>query len=495
MRARVTLIDQDGTVLADSQANPEDMDNHKDRTEVKEALQNKRGEALRKSPTMQVDMLYVAVPMTIQGKRWVLRVSLFARDINKVLGTIQSRVMLFTALAVFLLLAGALFFSKKLTQSIEALRKAAHHFSQGNFDERVFLSESSELVELSQSFNDMAGKIQDLFQILSRQKEETERILSAMQEGIVVVDDKEKIVLCNENFRNLSESKDCEGKYLWQVMRNAEMNDLMKSVLSSRGNETRQLSFGEKTFLCSVGWLAAHHEFIVSFLDTTSIKNFEQVKKDLVTNVSHELRTPLASIKGFVETLMEEATEPQKQYFDIIQRNTERLISIVEDLLVLSELEGTRNAFRVSDVALDQLGEYVIKIFSQRIQKKELSVSLEKEPGFPLVQADPFQLEQVFINLLDNAIKYTEKGFIRVRLFRSAGKKVIEIQDSGIGIPREHLGRIFERFYVVDKSRSKKLGGTGLGLSIVKHIVLMHQGNITVESTPGIGTKVTVILP
>jgi two-component system phosphate regulon sensor histidine kinase PhoR len=211
--------------------------------------------------------------------------------------------------------------------------------------------------------------------------------------------------------------------------------------------------------------------------------------------MSHELRTPLTAIKGFVETLEEEEEIKNVQYLEIIKRYTDRLMNIVNDLLVLSELEQTGSTLVLENVNLASLAENILKVFEQGSKEKGIQLKLVAGKDLKIIKADPFKLEQMFINLLDNAIKYTERGEVSIALKQTDSQSIIEISDTGIGIPASHLPRIFERFYVVDKSRSKKLGGTGLGLSIVKHIVLLHGGNIDVESSQGMGTKCTIVLP
>ena len=235
---------------------------------------------------------------------------------------------------------------------------------------------------------------------------------------------------------------------------------------------------------------------MATLYDITKIKNLEKTKKDFVSNVSHELRTPLTAIKGFVETLEETTNDDEnKHYLNIIKRHTDRVINIVEDLLLLSELEEESSSLELEDVNLKGLIENILKIFDQRLREKNLVLKFKADKNLPLIKADPFKLEQVFINLIDNAIKYTERGEVMISVSQNDKGLITEIQDTGICIPKEHLSRIFERFYVVDKSRSRKLGGTGLGLSIVKHIVLLHNGKIDVENIPGTGTKFIVTLP
>jgi len=236
----------------------------------------------------------------------------------------------------------------------------------------------------------------------------------------------------------------------------------------------------------------------VALHDITDFVLFERLKRDFVANVSHELQTPLTAIKGYAETLEAEANETSLNYLKIIIRNTDRLIAIVRDLLLLSELEDIQDkapasAFEAVDLKL--LVDNTLKIFDSKAREKGLALAFEAGTGPIAVSGDSFKLEQMIINLLDNAVKYTEKGGVTVRLAADKGSAVLAVKDTGVGIPEEHLPRIFERFYVVDKSRSRSLGGTGLGLSIVKHIVLMHRGEITLESRPGRGTKFTIRLP
>jgi two-component system phosphate regulon sensor histidine kinase PhoR len=227
----------------------------------------------------------------------------------------------------------------------------------------------------------------------------------------------------------------------------------------------------------------------------TGLRDLERVKRDFVVNLSHELRTPLTSIKGYLETMEQDPSGRQGDYLEIIKRNADRLGLIVEDLMRLSELEDSQTRLNPERTDLRQLLDSVIPAFVHRIKEKGLALEINAGDQPLWVMADAFKLEQVLVNLIDNAVKYTERGAIKVSLRKDEGGVVIEVADTGIGIPREHLPRIFERFYVVDKSRSRKVGGTGLGLAIVKHIVLLHNGSIDVESTPGLGAKFTIALP
>jgi two-component system phosphate regulon sensor histidine kinase PhoR len=267
-------------------------------------------------------------------------------------------------------------------------------------------------------------------------------------------------------------------------------------MFESLGPDSNMLSdnieLNGKSYLCSISFLSSSEQIVLTLHDITQVMQLSTIKKDFVVNVSHELRTPLTAIKGFVETLEDEKVEKSKRYLEIIRRHTDRLISIVQDLQQLSELEATEQ-LELETVNLTQLMKPILKMFEPQLSNKGLNIELKVDNVE--ISADPFKLEQVFINLIDNSIKYTEKGKITVSAEQDTKQTRIVIQDTGIGIPKEHLPRIFERFYVVDKSHSRKMGGTGLGLSIVKHIVQAHRGTITIESEVRTGTKVIITLP
>ncbi len=263
-----------------------------------------------------------------------------------------------------------------------------------------------------------------------------------------------------------------------------------------RKNLSHEITVNEMVFLCSASFLKTDGGIVVVFHDISEIKRLEKIKSDFVLNVSHELRTPLTSIKGYADTIDEGSlSEENRHYLTIIRRNTERLINIVGDLLTLSKLEEREFALSLEPVALPFLIERVLKLFEDQARSKGFSLKMEAPEDLPPVLGDPFKLEQVFINLLDNAMKYTDAGGIAITVALSGDEVIAKVSDTGTGIPQEHIPRIFERFYVVDKSRSKKMGGTGLGLSIVKHIVLLHNGTVRVESAAGKGSAFIVSLP
>jgi two-component system phosphate regulon sensor histidine kinase PhoR len=496
INTRITVIDKDGWVLVDSETDPETLENHRGRPEVIRALEGAVGRSLRFSNTLKEEMLYVAIPLYRGGEIvGVLRTSLFSRDINLLLGDLRTRILSLSLAVIVLALFGVILFSRSLSRPIGALSDGAQRVASGDFDARVILRNKDELGELAESFNNMTEKIKTLFADLELQKEELNSIISSIQQGLLVLDREGRVRFSNQSFQMVFQNDDLEGKYYWEILREPGLADLVQKVSTARENLVDEIDLRDRTFACSATFIAANEEIVIILHDITAIKNLEKVKKDFVANVSHELRTPLTAIKGFVETLDEEVREDLRRYVRIIQRHTDRLSNIVRDLVLLSDLEEGERRTEFEPVPLPKLVEDAILLFAQKLEEKNLAIVVEVPPEFPSIQGDPFRLEQLLINLIDNAIKYTEAGEIRVILKEEGERVRIEVHDSGIGIPADDIARIFERFYVVNKSRSKLMGGTGLGLSIVKHIVLLHGGDIHVQSRVGIGTTFSVTLP
>jgi len=497
INTRLTIINPEGTVLADSEKNPVLMENHNNRIEITKAIKFGLGTSLRYSASVNEEMLYVAVPIEKDGKVYgVIRASLFLNEINTLLNNLKINIITIAVIIVVILLIGAFLFSRSVSNPLNELAIASRKVAKGDFNTKVFLKSRNEIKELADSFNYMTDQIKTLFSQLSYQKEELNSIISSINEGLCVIDKKGVISVSNESFRKAAQNDSVKGRLYWEVIRKTRFDELMKKVRSEQKSTIEEIELNNKIFLCSATFCSNNKDIVVTLHDITKIKNLEKTKKDFVTNVSHELRTPLTAIKGFIETLQESRNDDEnKHYLNIINRHTDRVIRIVNDLLLLSKIERTSDSLEWEKVNLNNLVENVLKIFEQSLKEKNLALKFNADSNLPIIKADPFKLEQVFINLIDNAIKYTERGEILISLNHNNETVTIEVQDTGICIPQEHLNRIFERFYVVDSSRSRKLGGTGLGLSIVKHIVLLHSGKIDVRNIPGTGTNFIVSLP
>jgi two-component system phosphate regulon sensor histidine kinase PhoR len=496
IHTRVTVIDPQGVVLADTEKDPTTMENHRYRPEVTQALEGKVGRSLRFSDTVEEQMLYVGLPMEKDGNiQAILRLSLFVKNIQVLLHSLRMTVGRIVLLMAVLALLAAFLFSVHLTRPIHKLTKAARQVAAGDLQTRVRIRNKDEFQKLGESFNVMIARITSLISDLSRQKEELSNILASIGEGLAVLDKDGKVRLANDAFKKLIPNISAEGKYIWELLRSPHIQELVSRVRIDQRSMNREIRLDDKFFFCTASYLRLQEGMVLTFYDLSEIRKVEEMKKDFIVNASHELRTPLSAILGAAEMLEDEKAGFNKMALDILKRQAERLNLIVADLLNLSELEDKEFKLDIQNVDVRRLAEGVLQIYEPKIEAKGLESRLFVDPGLPTVKADPFQIEQLLINLVDNAVRYTERGEITIALKAEAPVFVIEVRDTGIGISEEHLPRVFERFYVADKSRSRQLGGTGLGLSIAKHIVQLHSGKIQVESTLGKGTTFRVVLP
>lgn len=378
---------------------------------------------------------------------------------------------------------------------LKSLSFTLERVKNGDLSTKLFIHPNEKFHELFDEFNNALDYIYHTFTILTTRKQEFESIVNNIDAEFFIINKEGKIILANNKFRAANPIiLDDKNKY-WQIIKNREIKLLIDKCQIEQKTLIQEIELPDKIILANTTFIPNENEIVGIFYDITQIKNLEQIKKDFISNVSHELRTPLTAIKGFAETLRDSATSEQLQYLNIIERNAERLIALVNDLLTLSELE--KNKFKLEKKPFDiiNLMNNVITIFQPTASKKQLALIPDFQASKIIITADESKIEQLLINLIDNAIKYTDKGMIKISVSSDDKKIAIQIQDTGLGIPNEHINRIFERFYVVDKSRSKKSGGTGLGLAIVKHITVLHDGKITVKSLPNQGTTFSIELP
>ena len=494
---RLTVIDPRGVVLADSEQDPARMENHSNRPEVVQAMTGAVGTSQRFSGTVRRWLLYVAVPVRGAGGavRGIVRTSAAAEELEAFSAQELGSLILFSLLLLAACLLSSLAFSRTLTSPLRDLTQVVELFAAGDFGARLHLRRGDELRALAESFNTMGERVQRLFEERARRAQELDGIFSSVQQGIVLLDRDGRIVRSNKGFEKLAASTPVDGKTLWEVMRAPRLTELVQQVRQGGARQTDEVEIGARSVLCTVEQMGGREELVVVLNDITDLRRLEEVKRDFVVNASHELRTPLTSIVGSLEMLEGTLTGDAARWVETIRRNAERMAAIVQDLLQLSGLEARGSAPAAEQVDVARLLRDVTGMFVPRAEAQGLSLELTVAPGLPTITADSYLLEQVLVNLIDNALKYTEKGDVKVQAMPHQDGVRIAVSDTGIGIPEESLARIFERFYVVDKSRSRKLGGTGLGLAIVKHIVQTHSGTIEVESSPGRGTRFTVTLP
>lgn len=391
---------------------------------------------------------------------------------------------------------------RRIEACLPDLNEGLKRIEEGDFGFRFSPSKQEKLLLCQEAFNLLMDKVGKVWRREKEQRETFERLLSEVEEAVVVTDEAGKVITANTVLRRLLAPVRPEGKYIGEVIRSTSFQDFFSRLKNSgeRALSEEEIKLGERFYAVKaiVGgvYQTESKRIAIIMRDISREKNLEVIKKELVGNISHELRTPLTSIKGYLETLQEEEmSEAARAYLQTIKNNVERLERIVVDLLTLSALENRQGALEGEEVDLREL---VRRVFSQMepfARRKGLSLRLEAGSEVPPLCGDQFQLEQMLVNLVDNAVKYTDRGTVTIRLIKREDEVVIEVEDTGIGIPASHLERIFERFYVVDRSRARRLGGTGLGLSIVKHIVLLHGGKINVKSQEGVGTTFIISFP
>ncbi|NPV00139.1 MAG: HAMP domain-containing protein [Brevinematales bacterium] len=489
---KITVADKSGKVL----------DGMNDKTLV---ISNQQGFQIASLGKISEDTLYneelkrtvlsVTIPVIKYGSVvYMIQIFSYASGENALLGEMFTQLLAFGVLLLVLSLILTILLSRGFSVPIYHLLNATKEVANGNFRVRVLFKTDDEFKALADNFNDMTTQMDDLFRELNEERDELKTIMYTLQGALWVIDEHDRIVFSNESFCKMARAKDPVGSPYWEYIRDNELDNVIKKIRSEKHGIIRELELEREIYLFSGVMSPLKNHIILILSNISDLKAAENFKKSLIDSVSHELKTPLTSIKGFIETLkMEEKNPEKKRYLDIIERNTNRLSEIVGDLLVYSDLENS-GVIDYEKVSLLKTLKDLTSIFEKRIKEKKLAFTIDAKKDIT-IDADRFQLEKVFINLIDNAIKYTEKGAITIGIERQGDNVSVTVRDTGIGIPKEHLPRIFERFYVVDKSRSRSLGGTGLGLSIVKKIVQLHIGEVLVESELGVGTAITVFLP
>ena len=507
---RLTIILPSGEVFADSEADPSILPSHAERPEVLAAFKGETAHSVRWSYTVKTELLYAAVPVKRNDK--IVAVARAAVPAWP-LATILRPIYLEIALAAFLIaaFAGLVSFlvSRPLTRTIREMKEGAQRFAAGDLFYRMDGGSSEETGALAEAMNRMAEQFHDRLATVTSQRDELEAVLRGMMEAVLVVDEHERIVRVNRSAERLFhvDAKAVRGRTLLEAIRNNDLRRFVRKVLDSETPIEEGLTIpGEPEVL-----LQAKGSFmkdgsgrptgaVVVLNDMTRLRALEKIRKDFVANVSHELKTPVTSIKGFLETLSEGAIEdPEnaRRFLDIVIKQADRLGMIIEDLLSLSriEQEAEKGSISLGEGSLAEVFEAVSKTCRDRAEEKAMALEWKCDPDL-MAMINPTLLEQALVNLIDNAVKYSEPGkSVTLSAERKDGEIAILVRDQGFGIPREHLGRVFERFYRLDKGRSREVGGTGLGLAIVKHIVNAHNGRIFVESIVGRGSTFSIRLP
>lgn len=506
---RITVIESDGRVVADSEESPEQMDNHATRPEVAVALKGGEGRSIRFSYTINARMMYLAIPADGMPAGRVIRVSIPLTDVEETNRAIYRQLLLLVAGVSVLAALLSWFISRRVTQPLTALKAGAARFARGEFDEALPVPDSDEIANLAEALNEMARQCAYRIQAMEQQRNEQDAVFSSMMEGVLAIDSELRIISMNDAASKLLQvdPTTTKGRPILEAVRNTALRDFMRSALLSEIPVEAELAVGQREpLLLKVQGTMLHDGSgramgaVIVLNDVTRLRRLEEVRQDFVANVSHELKTPITSIKGFVETLLDDpapSPENTRRFLQIIEKQANRLDAIIEDLLSLSRLEQSKGAIslKIERAPVLPILEAAVELCQHQADARSIRIQIECPPDLS-AHVNPPLLEQGLINLINNAVKYSDdRQSVYVHAYEENATLMIEVIDEGAGIHANEMDRIFERFYRVDKARSRDQGGTGLGLSIVKHIAQVHSGNVTVSSTPGEGSTFTLRLP
>jgi len=512
---RVTILDVMGNVIIDTETDSSTMDNHSKRAEIAAALKGEVGKSIRYSYTLKVDLMYIAQPIYKEGRViGAVRLAKPLYEINELLGKLYINILI--AVLAGLLAASMLGYrmAANITRPLREITYAAENISKGQFDRQINIESRDEIGILAHSINEMASRLNETIMSLQDKNIRLEAIMSSVVNGIIAIDGSERILFINPVAERLLGIHDREivGKHLLQVVRNNSLDNYLNTILKDKkyfdteltldGSSEKILKFyanpikqTDKTDIRGV---------IITIQDITELRKLERMRTEFVANVSHELKTPLTSIKGFVETLKMsdmESLQDSRRFLDIIEDEANRLYRLINDILSLSELEQKKLIAKKERINVEKSIMEVVSMLKAQSESKNIGLSVNIREGLASLNGEADKLKQMLINIIDNAIKYTpENGRVEVEAYNQqeepgGNSVVIRVADNGIGIPKQYIPRLFERFYRVDKARSRKVGGTGLGLAIVKHIVILFNGRIEVSSEVGKGTEFKIILP
>jgi two-component system, OmpR family, phosphate regulon sensor histidine kinase PhoR len=506
--ARVSVITMDGRVIGESGLSLSDLDrmeNHANRPEVRAARDGRIGRDLRTSATLDTPLLYVAVPVRDQGRPiGVFRLALPLSVVTASYAVLH-RTMLLGGLVALLVAAGiGIVVARRVTKPVVEMQEIARQMSEGGFSVRAPVRSMDEIGTLGRALNVLAGRLRAKIEDLEHEQAKLTATLDGMIEGVIAVDGHDHVLLMNERAREMFRlgGATADGTPFLEVIRNVDLHWAFKNArdaaspilgreLELPGPIPRVLQVNLVPFRLS----EAERGIVIVLHDVTELRRLERIRTEFVANVSHELRTPLTAIVGYVETLLGGALDepPQaRRFLEVVARHGERLRRLLNDLTDLSNIELGKVRLTIEPVPLADVIESVLAIIRPRAEQAHLTLVTDLAAGAPVVLADRDRLAQILINLVDNAVKYTPEGGRVTVAARPARADTVEVAviDTGIGIPPADLGRVTERFYRVDKARSRELGGTGLGLAIVKHLLVAHGSRLEIASEVNRGTTV-----
>ena len=506
VHARVTVIALNGRVIGDSDSDSVHMADHSDRIEVQQAKLSGLGMTIRHSDTLGYDFLYVAKLITYQdAPQGFIRLSVPLKDVDASINLVRIRIVI--VVGIVLLAAGTISFwqTDRLRRLTNQIRVFSSALARGDVGRQLFLNHAGEFNDIAGSLNSMSAELKKSITASDEEKHRLSVILRSIPDALFIIDADGTILLSSLAARKTFGETALQGRPFIEVVRNSEFLSLVEDVRKQRKAgiaEFRIDSPLEQYCIVHVSPLSYKESelsgFVAVFHDITQLKKLEQTRKDFVANISHEIKTPITAIMGFAETLLEGAIEDKDHavtFLETIRTNSRRINSLVDDLMTISKIE--LGVIKVEKTPLDagHVMEQVIATLGEKASGKGLALTLSIDPHLTGIQADQDKLFQILTNLTDNAIKFTEKGTVTLGVTAVEGKTCLFVEDTGIGIPKKHLPRIGERFYRVDPGRSRDMGGTGLGLAIVKHLIKAHGWDLQINSVPGKGTRINILIP
>jgi len=506
--SRVTIIDPSGKVLADSVVDATTTENHLDRPEVQEARVKGSGRSVRVSRTTNVETMYVSIVSRTAEPGGYIRL---ARPLKEVGGSIRAlNISLLTSILILSVISVllAFFFAYRFSKPINQMEEFTEKLRDGKTTGSLYLKEGGEMQQLASNINYLVRELQIQISAANEEKSKVLAAFASMSEGVLVLDIENRIEAFNRAFRNMIGSRygEIRGKTLLEAFRSTDLQDFYERFIATENPISKVINIQEpvpRVFEITISTIKGlpHNDrkTMLVFHDVTRIKKLEKMRADFVANVTHELKTPLTAVLGFIETLQAGAIDDREtagKFLDVIDRQTSRLNRLIDDLLVISNIELGEMKFYFEGVSLGDSVNTALSMVEHKAREKELQIKKDIPENLPLVRADRDRLVQIFLNILDNAVKFNNPGGeVAVSASERDGGVEVRISDTGIGIPLSEISRLGERFYRVDKARSRELGGTGLGLSIVKHLMIAHEGRMDIESQLGHGTAVSLYFP
>ncbi len=509
---RISIIRDDGIVIVDTKIDPRLLNNHANRPEIYRAFQGIPNSVVRESTTLHSDLFYFAKKLAAPGlpRTYVLRISMPYTELKSAYSSIYRYIAIVCLIFVLLSLLLFYFLDRKIEQPLARLAKTARQYADFDFSANSLGSiQANEIQEVFASMHHMAERIKDQIKDVQHQQKALQVVLDGMREAVIVLNDQGRIIQTNpaaEEYFSTYRNGSLIGSYYLQVLRNSELNEIVETSLKDQSQKIPEaaikIQLDDMFFQVHLSRIGTdeHKDVLLVLNDITTLMHLEQVRKDFVANVSHELKTPVTSIKGFTETLLysDLTKEPEntRRFLTIINNQADRLQSIIDDLLMLSRLEQVEDRREnYNPIDLSQCIEDSVQICYEKPGNKDRTITIICDSAITIM-GNALLIRQALINLIDNAVKYSEENQpVTIKCIQTKDAVTIEVKDRGYGIPSAALERIFERFYRVDKGRSRDKGGTGLGLSIVKHIMLKHQGCVSVSSTEGEGSTFTLSFP